>query len=1182
MFRRAVLLRSVAIFASLVVLHASGGKGNVAGTNGSLCSQTFCKKGKMCVERKVGKVVTAECVCPTSCANETLPVCSVYHVQFPNICELHRFACANEINIQVKHQGNCTEQEAKSSCTKKGIVNFQDKYLQRNFRYYKADRVMSSVERLIYAKRDFDQYWDTDRNGLLQGDEISTILQENMYISKSCTVGLIRSCDIDGKPGISKQEWFTCFKTEGGQWRWSPWTDCSVTCGGGRQRRTGTCILPSSGQKLERRLCDGRHHETRKCSNGECPDWTSSAATDGKWSRWSPWTDCSLTCAKGRQSRTRTCRNKVTGKSLKNGWCAGKPQQEKTCADWKCPDLRNSRCPAANKEGTLKGRVLSLRDTPLAGANISLAESPYKILTRSRDNGYFEVDAFCFEKGKPLLITRHGYVPQLVDIINSRSALKVKMENAVHPTVTSHPEDRRRFVGQDVTFCCQVEGNPPPVIEWFRNENILDKEEFINNETLVLRNVGKNMAGDFRCRAVNEFGAEFSEPATLIVIDPVIDTCKSKPSDHFVTLPDGCLEDGSGKNKVNIGKCNNDPCLRADTPFLELCDEAERCCQPGIVRDTTVRCGKGEFKMKKVVSCRCDVCKKGNTIVKGIVVGGPDERPVEYCDILVNDTVVTYSDYDGTFEIPVHKSAKRFVATFRDYMEEYEESTVVLPFKKGRTTFHKIHLRPEAEPVEFNAEEEKAVPIAKDEAAEVIIPANSLIDKNGNPKKGKAKVKIQFNDPRNEQDILESPGDFTTVDEDGEEQLLRTYGVFKIKVQDENNQNLGLTKNLHLNIDLEKLTGETLDESAPIPHLWWLDEKTGRWVDVGELKRNKDLTGRPKRQLRSRAFAGEITPENIRNAYNLDLSYDRCFAKVKAVGQDGAGIDNAKVTSIFVNPRGRAVQGYLIRNTGSNGYRCISTQCNSDGYLEVEKDGLPLLPNQGEVDGLPPEVGASIADTRRIKFTPGAQLTNGPVYQKSQSGSCWSESPGQSFFSFHSQDNTGQAAFNQGYVPEPTYRRRFQRASIRKRCFLKVLTSGTTRTLVKAESYSENERIKFGEATKQTEPVVNNRNLFAVCIEHRCPERDATLIRFTVLTGECQRSQVQDTLGKGRNSGLAPNVARVLTPLGDELSGTSLGMFQWPRGNLNIQQLEAACFNRNIEDAGGVFKYFVVKFNCNN
>ena len=46
----------------------------------------------------------------------------------------------------------------------------------------------------------------------------------------------------------------------------------------------------------------------------------------------------------------------------------------------------------------------------------------------------------------------------------------------------------------------------------------MDEEEYNNNETLVLRNVGKNMAGDFRCRVVNEFGAEFSEPATLIVL----------------------------------------------------------------------------------------------------------------------------------------------------------------------------------------------------------------------------------------------------------------------------------------------------------------------------------------------------------------------------------------------------------------------------------------------------------------------------------------------------------------------------------------------------------------------------------------------------------------------------------------------------------------------------------------
>lgn len=568
-------------------------------------------------------------------------------------------------------------------------------------------------------------------------------------------------------------------------------------------------------------------------------------------------------------------------------------------------------------------------------------------------------------------------------------------------------------------------------------------------------------------------------------------------------------------------------------------------------------------------------------LFSGVVVGGADEKPVEYCDILVHDTVVAFSDFDGTFELSVPKSTKRFVVKFRDYMEEFEESTVVLPFQKGTTTFHKIHLRPEVEPVEFDAQQEKAVPLGTDEAAEVVIPADSLVDKDGNPKKGKAKVKIQFNDPRNERDILESPGDFTTVDEDGEEQLLRTYGIIKIKLQDERNQNLGLTKNINLNIDLERLTGETFNESTPLPHLWWLDEKTGRWVDAGQLKRDQEQVKRPKRALNSRAFSGEITPAFIGNAVNLDMSYDRCFAKVRATRQDGSGIQNAKITSIFINPRGQAIQGYLMRQTNSNGYRCISTQCNSDGYMEAEENGVPLLPDQIEVDRLPPETGASIIDTRRIKFIPGARPNNGPVYQKVQESSCQRESAGQSFFSFHGQNN--RQAFNRPYAATPPFRRQFRRASLGKRCYLKIVTSGRTSTLVKAESFSENEQTKYGEATKQTERA-RGGNLFAACIEHRCPERDATLIRFTLLTGECRRSRVQDTLDGGRNSaGLAQNVAKVVTPTGEELSGTSLGMFTCRRCNPNspdvVQQFETRCLNSNIQE-GGRIRGFAVKFNC--
>ena len=565
--------------------------------------------------------------------------------------------------------------------------------------------------------------------------------------------------------------------------------------------------------------------------------------------------------------------------------------------------------------------------------------------------------------------------------------------------------------------------------------------------------------------------------------------------------------------------------------------------------------------------------------LSGIVVGGPDERPVEYCDIVVNGSVVAFSDFDGTFEIPVAKSAKRLVATFRDYMEEYEESTVVLPFRKGTTTFHKIHLRLEVVPIEFDPEVEKAVPIASDEVAEVIIPANSLIDKDGNPKKGKAKVKIQFNDPRNEREILESPGEFSTVDEDGEEQLLRTYGIFKVKIQDENNQNLGLTKNLHLNIDIEQLTGENFDDSEPFPHLWWLDEKTGRWVDAGELKRNEKLGKRRKRQLRLRGFSGEIEGDRVLNAYNVDIRSDQCFAKVKANGQGDAGIEGAKITSISVNLQGEVQQGYRTGLTDSDGYICIATQCNSDGYLEVEKEGLPLLPDQREVALLPPEVGASVVDNRRIKFIPGEQPNSGPVYQLNQEGTC--KEKDQRFFSFDRKDN--KPNFDQEYSQAnvlPKHKNLYRGLSRVRRCFVKIVTSGTTETLVMAESFSSDGRDeKLGEAIKETEKV---DNLYAACLEYLCSSKEGTFIRLTVLTGECQRSKVQESLDARKN--IATNVATVLIPKYGSIIGSKIGIFVWLRGlGKTLEQIKSTCVDSAIDEnayRGFDFTGFAVKFNC--
>ncbi|KAH3860504.1 coadhesin-like [Dreissena polymorpha] len=88
-----------------------------------------------------------------------------------------------------------------------------------------------------------------------------------------------------------------------GHWSdWSPWRQCSATCGGGKQIRSRSCSdpVPQFGGKP----CDDAQHfiEMRVCNTLSCP-------VDGHWAVWSPWLPCSVTCGRGNQIRTRNCSN---------------------------------------------------------------------------------------------------------------------------------------------------------------------------------------------------------------------------------------------------------------------------------------------------------------------------------------------------------------------------------------------------------------------------------------------------------------------------------------------------------------------------------------------------------------------------------------------------------------------------------------------------------------------------------------------------------------------------------------------------------------------------------------------------------------------------------------------------------------------------------------------------------
>ncbi|XP_061094685.1 semaphorin-5A [Conger conger] len=124
-----------------------------------------------------------------------------------------------------------------------------------------------------------------------------------------------------------------------GSWScWSPWSKCSVTCGGGHYMRTRTCSNPPPAYGGD--ICLGLHTEEALCNTQPCPE---------SWSGWSEWSPCEPA---GTQTRFRHCDvlfptgNQCSGNSTETRACvfhsnfipetsiARSSREEKRCGDF--------------------------------------------------------------------------------------------------------------------------------------------------------------------------------------------------------------------------------------------------------------------------------------------------------------------------------------------------------------------------------------------------------------------------------------------------------------------------------------------------------------------------------------------------------------------------------------------------------------------------------------------------------------------------------------------------------------------------------------------------------------------------------------------------------------------------------------------------------------------------------
>ena len=589
---------------------------------------------------------------------------------------------------------------------------------------------------------------------------------------------------------------------------------------------------------------------------------------------------------------------------------------------------------------------------------------------------------------------------------------------------------------------------------------------------------------------------------------------------------------GTTNNTVDVGQCSPKPCLRNDSTQLKTaCQDEKFCCAVEEVEDVTITCGGATtFNISKVAKCGCQACAEPKTRITGFVVGldGRVEKPVAYCEVKIGGDFYNADD-KGLFSMEVSDDRVRIIAVFMDTFDnKFADFTKVFRVKKGQTLYSKIVLRLKPSPKPFNSSEPFDVPLGDEGGysgfGEIKIPNNALLNEDGTAYSGPANLRLSLLDPRNMSDIVTAPGDFSTINEDGEEQMLVTYGMITLNFEDERGKKLSTSKSIKMFLDPEKLNISVDSNGNTTTKLWWFDEATGRWIEAGPLWTETKQGGR-KRRSPTRFLVTEITPV-IQRQGSLNIDVKENFGAVRVSAPASSTI---RVLCKEPSPS-NSYAGYLEETVDGSGVTCISVWINRNCFMQGEGDDARFLIPQGP-DSFPVSVNATIVSSQlsAVDNSPSVESfkfqistdSRGPVYPHYDNDlqNCWASNLVNEHRQFEFENSNQVANLN-------LISKRLERVEPKNplswhpagsdiyNCFIKILINGNGGSAVFfAASYRANstdEAKKFGDSVAMAEPVNDNASI--ACLEVRCPGnvyqqgsqiKEWTHVLVTHLTGTC-------------------------------------------------------------------------------
>ena len=410
----------------------------------------------------------------------------------------------------------------------------------------------------------------------------------------------------------------------------------------------------------------------------------------------------------------------------------------------------------------------------------------------------------------------------------------------------------------------------------------------------------------------------------------------------------------------------------------------------------------------------------------------------------------------------------------------------------------------------------------------MVIPGDSLLRDGGSVFSGQANLRMDIVDTRNLSDMVAAPADFTTVDEDGEEQMLVSYGKLSLDFEEDSGNKLSPFKPIKLYLDPEKLNISVDSNGNTTTKLWWLDPTTGRWIEASGVRVVKKTSGRGKRSETHFVLETEVAADISRQRR---LNIDKPEPHYAAIRVSAPMSSSIKVLCEEPDSSPKRYTGYFEETAGYSEIVCINLWVDRTCYIQGESMNStflePLPPNNFPFSVSATVVSNNILSTRRINSFRFKVKTsaNGPVFSGTN-GRGVRKCP----------YDAGLRQFKFSYPVAPS----ISLVSVREirpenisnwypnndACFIKILTTGGG-PLFLVTSYWPNETYRYGNSAVTAERVPG-KNVFVACVEIRCPGKvyhpnskkqlpEWTYLHLRSLNGKCNLKNIKNNLANQEN-----------------------------------------------------------------